>query len=85
MLYHLLIPLADEYLVFNLFRYLTFRTGAAVFTALIVSFLVGPHLIGWLASRGLARAATGPQHREEYPRDADFDGPPVLRLMLPLE
>lgn len=51
MLYHLLIPLADEYLVFNLFRYLTFRTGAAVFTALIVSFLVGPHLIGWLASR----------------------------------
>jgi len=42
-------------------------------------------MIGWLASRGLARAATGPQHREEYPRDADFDGPPVLRLMLPLE
>lgn len=41
-------------------------------------------MIGWLASRGLTRAETGPHHREEYPRDGDFDGPPVLRLMLPL-
>ena len=51
MLYNLLFPLAEDYLVFNLFRYLTFRTGGAVFTALIVSFVVGPYLIGWLASR----------------------------------
>jgi hypothetical protein len=28
MLYALLAPLADEYQVFNLFRYLTFRTAA---------------------------------------------------------
>lgn len=45
MLYHLLFPIADQFPVFNVFQYLTFRTGAAVITALIVSFMVGPMLI----------------------------------------
>jgi len=45
MLYHLLFPLADQVVVFNVVRYLTFRTGAAVMTALVISFLVGPALI----------------------------------------
>jgi phospho-N-acetylmuramoyl-pentapeptide-transferase len=48
MLYNLLYPLADEIGVFNLFKYLTFRTGGAVLTALVVSFLIGPGLIRWL-------------------------------------
>ena len=48
MLYNLLYPLADEISVFNLFKYLTFRTGGAVLTALIVSFVIGPGLIRWL-------------------------------------
>jgi len=48
MLYNLLYPLADEIPVFNLFKYLTFRTGGAVLTALIVAFVVGPGLIRWL-------------------------------------
>jgi phospho-N-acetylmuramoyl-pentapeptide-transferase len=48
MLYNLLYPLADQVGVFNLFKYLTFRTGGAVLTALIVSFLIGPGLINWL-------------------------------------
>ena len=48
MLYHLLLPLADEYAVFNLFRYLTFRAGGAVMTALIISFVFGPAFIRWL-------------------------------------
>lgn len=33
MLYNLLFPLADVFSPFNLFRYLTFRTGGAVITA----------------------------------------------------
>jgi phospho-N-acetylmuramoyl-pentapeptide-transferase len=45
---NLLAPLAQEFTAFNLFRYLTFRTGGAVMTALLVSFLLGPHLIAWL-------------------------------------
>ena len=48
MLFNLLAPLADDYTVFNLFRFLTFRTGGAVMTALIVSFLLGPAFIRWL-------------------------------------
>ncbi|HRO14941.1 MAG TPA: phospho-N-acetylmuramoyl-pentapeptide-transferase [Paracoccus sp. (in: a-proteobacteria)] len=34
--------------VFNLFRYITFRAGAAFFTALIFGFIFGRPLIGWL-------------------------------------
>ena len=48
MVYTFLAPLADQYQVFNLFRYLTFRTGGAVMTALLISFLLGPTLIRWL-------------------------------------
>ena len=48
MLYNLLFPLADEYQIFNLFRYLTFRTGGAVMTALVISFVMGPAVIKWL-------------------------------------
>lgn len=48
MLYHLLLPLADQFLIFNLVRYLTFRTGAALLTALLICFVIGPGLIGWL-------------------------------------
>ena len=48
MFYNFLYPLADTISVFNLFRYLTFRTGGAIMTALLVSFLFGPSLIAWL-------------------------------------
>jgi len=51
MLYHLLVPLADDFGALNVFRYLTFRTGGAVITALIVSFLFGPVLIETLKNR----------------------------------
>jgi phospho-N-acetylmuramoyl-pentapeptide-transferase len=51
MLYNLLAPLADEFIVFNLFRYLTFRTGCAIMTAMLICFVVGPHLINWLKVR----------------------------------
>lgn len=50
MLYNLLVPLGDEYLFFNLFRYITFRTGGAILTALILSFIIGPRMIAWLKS-----------------------------------
>ena len=48
MLYYLLYPLADQFVLFNLFKYLTFRTGGAVLTALIFSFWAGPSMIRWL-------------------------------------
>ncbi|MFV3128305.1 phospho-N-acetylmuramoyl-pentapeptide-transferase [Niveispirillum sp. KHB5.9] len=51
MLYNLLYPLADEFQIFNLFRYITFRTGGSVMTALIISFVIGPRVIRWLKSK----------------------------------
>jgi len=51
MLYNLLFPLADQVGLFNLFKYLTFRTGGAVLTALLISFLAGPAVIRWLRKR----------------------------------
>jgi phospho-N-acetylmuramoyl-pentapeptide-transferase len=50
MLYNLLGPFADKFILFNLVRYITFRSGAACMTALIVSFLLGPAMIRWLKS-----------------------------------
>jgi phospho-N-acetylmuramoyl-pentapeptide-transferase len=51
MLYHLLTPYADQFQLFNVFRYLTFRTGGAVMTALLISFLLGPSLIHWMRKK----------------------------------
>jgi len=51
MLFNLLAPFADDFHVFNLFRYLTFRTGGAMMTALFLSVLFGPWIINWRKSR----------------------------------
>jgi phospho-N-acetylmuramoyl-pentapeptide-transferase len=48
MLYDLLVPLARESIVFNVFRYITFRAAMATVTAIVISFVLGPWLIGRL-------------------------------------
>ena len=45
MFYHFLIPLIENFHFLNLFNYLTFRAGGALFTAFFISFLLGPKLI----------------------------------------
>ena len=45
MIYHLLFPLHNTYPVFNVFRYITFRTIYAVVTAMVVFFILGPWFI----------------------------------------
>jgi phospho-N-acetylmuramoyl-pentapeptide-transferase len=64
MLYLLLSPLADEFHALNLFRYITFRSGAAVVTALVISFAFGPGMIAWLKAKqgdGQPIRSDGPQ------------------------
>src|SRR6266849_3974774 len=51
MLFHLLTPLSEQFTPFNLFRYITFRSGGAVVTALLISFVAGPRVIAWLKSQ----------------------------------
>ncbi len=50
--------------VVNLIRYQSFRTGAAVATALLIGLIIGPRFIGWLRVRqgkGQPIRADGPQ------------------------
>ena len=63
MLFNLLAPLGEDLLIFNLFRYLTFRTGGAVMTALLLSFALGPRIISWLR----AKQAEGQPIRDDGP------------------
>jgi phospho-N-acetylmuramoyl-pentapeptide-transferase len=49
--HYFLVPLADQFAVFNVFRYITFRVGGAVMTALLIAFLIGPSMIAWLRKR----------------------------------
>jgi len=48
----------------NLLRYLTFRTGGAIATALIIGLLMGPRMIGWLR----VRQGKGQPIREDGPQ-----------------
>ena len=50
--------------ILNLIRYLSFRIGAAVATALIIGLIIGPRFIGWLRVRqgkGQPIRSDGPQ------------------------
>ncbi|MDV3457304.1 phospho-N-acetylmuramoyl-pentapeptide-transferase [Sphingomonas sp. HF-S4] len=50
--------------ILNLIRYLSFRTGAAVATALLLGLIIGPRFIGWLRVRqgkGQPIRSDGPQ------------------------
>ena len=51
MLPDLLLGYADQFQLFNLFRYITFRTGGAMMTALLLALLFGDSFIVWLKSQ----------------------------------
>ncbi len=50
MLYHIFYPLSANIKLFNIFKYLTFRTIYAMITALVVCFVLGPWIIRKLES-----------------------------------
>jgi phospho-N-acetylmuramoyl-pentapeptide-transferase len=55
--------LAREVRTFNVFSYITLRAVLAMITALVISFLVGPRMIAWLARMRIGQAVRndGPQ------------------------
>jgi phospho-N-acetylmuramoyl-pentapeptide-transferase len=60
----LLAGLADQVSAFNVFRYITFRTGGALITSALIVFLFGPAIIDALRirqGRGQPIRADGPQ------------------------
>jgi phospho-N-acetylmuramoyl-pentapeptide-transferase len=63
MLYHLLYPLHTTLSVFNVFRYITFRTIYASLTAFLICFLLGPWII-----RKLSGMQVGQYIRDDGPQ-----------------
>ena len=63
-MFYLLVEFSDYFSVFNVFRYITFRTGGAVMTALFVVFILGPKIISVLK----LRQGNGQPIREDGPQ-----------------
>jgi phospho-N-acetylmuramoyl-pentapeptide-transferase len=64
MLYNLLHHFVSDFAVLNVFRYISFRSGGAVFTSLLISFIYGPAIIAWLKKKqneGQPIRTDGPQ------------------------
>jgi phospho-N-acetylmuramoyl-pentapeptide-transferase len=59
------LPNADHIAFLRLFKYLTFRAGGAVLTALFIAFWLGPKLIRWLKVR---QGKEGQPIREDGPK-----------------
>ena len=79
MVYNLLYPLSDSIHLFNVFQYLTFRTGGAVMTGLLISFAFGP----WLIRRLRERQTSGQPIRSDGPEShLAKQGTPTMGGML---
>jgi phospho-N-acetylmuramoyl-pentapeptide-transferase len=63
MLYYLLYPLHEHFALFNVFRYITFRAAAAIVTAFLLSWWLGPRFI-----QTLRRMSVGQNIREVGPQ-----------------
>ncbi len=63
MLYYFLYPLRTDFIVFNLFKYITFRTFGALMTSLVLYLLLGKRFIQYLR-----RNQVGQFIRDEGPK-----------------
>jgi phospho-N-acetylmuramoyl-pentapeptide-transferase len=81
MLYHFLVPLAREHILFNVFRYLTFRSLMALISALVISLVIGP----WIIRRLGQTQRGGETIRENTPeRHRSKQGTPTMGGLLVL-
>ena len=71
---HLLGELSQQVSAFNIFRYITFRTGGAMITSALIVFMFGPAIINSLRirqGRGQPIRADGPQTHFQEGRNPD--------------
>jgi len=81
MLYHLLVPLAEDNQAFNLFRYISFRTAWGMVTSLAICYLLYPWFIRkmWSAKLEQIIREDGPQaHLENKVGTPTMGGVPML-------
>jgi phospho-N-acetylmuramoyl-pentapeptide-transferase len=74
------LPHADQIAFLRLFKYLTFRAGGAILTALFVAFWIGPGLIRWLK----VKQGKGQPIRSDGPKShiVEKKGTPTMGGML---
>ena len=66
MLYELFYPLSEQFGIFNVFQYLTFRAAGAVITSLLISFFIGPKIIRTLKLRQVGeKIYNGPESHQK--------------------
>jgi len=67
MLYHLLYPLSESSFAFNVVRYISFRSAAALMTALLICIFAYPAFIRFLQRRkyGQEIRDVGPDHQQK--------------------
>ena len=78
MFYHLFYPLSSEYSIFNVFKYITFRSAYAGITALALSLILGKMMI-----RTLLKLQIGEKIRSDGPlRHSSKSGTPTMGGLL---
>lgn len=77
MIYHLFYPLAESFVAFNVFQYITFRSIYALLTALLINILLGPRFISWLQ-----RIKCGQYIQEDVQAHQDKKGTPTMGGLL---
>jgi phospho-N-acetylmuramoyl-pentapeptide-transferase len=84
MLYHLLYPLADRFIGFNVFRYVTFRSVGAAVTAFLLCLILGPWVIRKLRALSLGERIRedGPRHHESKAGTPSMGGVLILMCIL---
>ncbi len=84
MLFHLLYPLNEQFAVFNVVRYITFRAAAAVVTALVLTLVLGPGFIRWLRRLSIGQniRAEGPERHQQKAGTPTMGGVLILFSMI---
>jgi phospho-N-acetylmuramoyl-pentapeptide-transferase len=84
MFYHLLYPLSESYALFNVFKYITFRSAYATVTALLICFIFG----GWVIQKleklqiGETIDSDGPAHHQKKAGTPTMGGVLVLAAIV---
>ncbi|MDR0454540.1 MAG: phospho-N-acetylmuramoyl-pentapeptide-transferase [Deferribacteraceae bacterium] len=74
MLYNLFYPLAEHFSIFNVFRYITFRTGYAIVTSMLIMLIFGTMVTGLLQKWKLSQMTKG----VEPARHKNKEGTPTM-------
>ncbi len=84
MFYHLLYPLSEYWSVFNVFKYITFRSAYATVTALLICFIFGNWVIEKLEALQIGETidTDGPDHHQKKAGTPTMGGVLVLAAIV---